>query len=341
MAHVAPWKRERVKELTELLTGHPVLGVISIHGIPSPQMQRMRQNLRSNATFTVSKNKLMLLAIEQAKKEVPKIEALVPYIQGQCGLLFSDINPFQLYKKLEATKTEAPAKSGDISPEDIVIEPGETSFKPGPIVGELQRIGIRAAIERGKVVIKKKSKLVTKGEEINAQKASMLSRMEIYPMEIGLDLISLFEDGTVFEPDDLDIDEEKYIDQLRGAVQNALHIALHIGYVTPITIRPLIGKAYTHALALATAGGIATPETISHLLSTAHQQMLALANEMPEACDDELQDLLAGVAIAAPAASPATGAEGAEEEAEEEEEDEEEEEASEEDGFAGLGSLFG
>ena len=65
---------------------------------------------------------------------------------------------------MEATKTAAPAKPGDIAPEDILVKAGDTPFKPGPIVGELQKAGIPAAIEGGKIVIKKDKVLVKKGE---------------------------------------------------------------------------------------------------------------------------------------------------------------------------------
>ena len=64
---------------------------------------------------------------------------------------------------MEATKSTAPAKPGDIAPEDIIVKEGETPFKPGPIVGELQKAGIPAAIEGGKIVIRKDKVLVEKG----------------------------------------------------------------------------------------------------------------------------------------------------------------------------------
>ena len=52
------------------------------------------------------------------------------------------------------------AKAGETAPEDIVIEKGPTSFKPGPIVGELQQAGIPAAIEGGKVRIRETKTVV-------------------------------------------------------------------------------------------------------------------------------------------------------------------------------------
>ena len=59
-----------------------------------------------------------------------------------------------------------------------MIKQGDTSFKPGPIVGELQKVGIPAAIESGKVVIKSDKLLVKEGETISAEVAQMLTKLE-------------------------------------------------------------------------------------------------------------------------------------------------------------------
>ena len=49
--------------------------------------------------------------------------------------------------------TPAPAKEGQLAPFDIVVPKGPTPFGPGPIIGELQKIGLPAAIEAGKIGI--------------------------------------------------------------------------------------------------------------------------------------------------------------------------------------------
>src|SRR5439155_984135 len=87
-------------------------------------------------------------------------------IEGQTAVVTADINPFRLFKELEATKTRAPARGGEIAPEDLWVRAGETPFKPGPVVGELQKAGVPAAIERGKVVIRQDKLMVRAGQRI-------------------------------------------------------------------------------------------------------------------------------------------------------------------------------
>ena len=113
---------------------------------------------------------------------------LMSVVDGQCAIVISDLNPFRLFKQLDATKTKMPAKGGETSPEDIEVKAGDTPFKPGPIVGDLQKAGVPAAIEQGKVVIKKDKVLVKEGDEISRDVALVLSKLEIFPMTVGLDL---------------------------------------------------------------------------------------------------------------------------------------------------------
>ena len=59
MAHVAKWKFGEVDNLTNLLTGKKVIGIVEIGGIPAPQMQKMRSNLHGIAEIRSAKNKLI------------------------------------------------------------------------------------------------------------------------------------------------------------------------------------------------------------------------------------------------------------------------------------------
>ena len=81
------------------------------------------------------------------------VEALEP---KQLALFSSTANPFKVFQMLLESQTQAPAKGGEIASYDIVIEKGPTPFPAGPIVGDFQNAGFPAAIEKGKVEIRKK-----------------------------------------------------------------------------------------------------------------------------------------------------------------------------------------
>ena len=278
MAHVAEWKHKVVKELIDIFTSNKVIGIVEIGGIPAPQLQKMRRDLHGTATIRSAKNNLIFRALDDAEKQVKGISSLKDSVTGQTAIIATDMNPFRLFSQIKSTRTMAPAKGGETASHDIEIKAGETPFKPGPIVGELQKVGIPAAIQEGKVVIKNNKVLITQGQKIPADIAQMLTRLEIFPVEIGMDLNAVFEDGSIFKPDVLDINVDEILGRMRQASTNALNLAIEAGWYNKITIQPLLVKAHYNALTLALEQGIITKETINNLISKAHASMLALKN---------------------------------------------------------------
>ncbi|HDI23884.1 MAG TPA: 50S ribosomal protein L10 [Thermoplasmatales archaeon] len=273
MAHVAQWKFKEVEELKNIINSYPSIAIVGIENIPAPQMQKLREKIREIGVLRVSKNRLIKRALEEVGG---KIKDLANSISGQTAILATKENPFKLYKFIKESRTKAPAKGGEIAQHDIEIKAGETPFKPGPIVGELQKVGIPAAIEGGKVVIKKDKVLVRAGEEISKEIAQALTRLEIYPIEIGLDLKAVYEDGVIFTPDVLEIDEEKFRSELITAIRNAFLLAIDRKWTTPETINYLISKAYQDALALSMSISFPTKNNIEMLLAKAHAQASSL-----------------------------------------------------------------
>ena len=278
MAHVAEWKHGEVKELTDLFTSKKVVGIVEIGGIPAPQMQQMRSNLHGTANIRSAKNSLLFRALEEAEKQVKGISGLKELITGQTAVIATDMNPFRLFSQIKATRTMAPAKGGETAAYDIMVKAGDTPFKPGPVVGELQKAGIPAAIQEGKVVIKNDKVIVPKGEKIPKDVAQMLTRLEIYPVEIGMNLHAVFEEGNIFKSDILDIDIDRFISRMKQASNDAFNLAIESGWVNELTIEPLIIKAYHNAFTLALEQSIINKETIKYLILKAHANMLALKN---------------------------------------------------------------
>jgi large subunit ribosomal protein L10 len=279
MAHVASWKHGEVAELTSLLTQHKIVGIIDIHGIPAPQLQKMRGGIRAKATIRSAKNTLILKALDEAEKQVQGISQLKEQVTGQAAVIATDLNPFALYREIKATRTNAPAKGGETAAKDIEVTEGDTPFKPGPIVGELQKAGIPAAISEGKVIIKSDKVLVEAGQKISKDLAQMLSRLEIYPIELGLNLHAVIEKGSIYKPDVLDIDMDRFMGQLRTASLGAIGLAMETGWVNKTTIGPMLTKAYRSAYTLAIERNITNKETMKELLAKAHASMLSVTSQ--------------------------------------------------------------
>ncbi len=331
--HIPKWKKDEIEDIKNLITTHSSVGIVGVHGIPSNQLQLMRKNLRGLADIKMCRNSLIDRALDESSEEVKKIGN---YVVDQTALLFTNENPFKLYKILDKGKTQAPIRAGAVSPKDIVIEKGPTSFPPGPIVGELTGAGIPAGIEGGKVVIRETKTVARKGDVVNAKLASILARLDIRPVDLGLELRAVYEKGMIYESKLLAVDETQYIANLTTAVQRAFNLSINSAYPAKPTIGALLTKAASQSRNLAINAELIIPDIIDVLLSKANAQMISLAMVASQKDANAIGGKLKEKLAAAPKEEKKPEAAPAEAKAEKKKEAPKETDIA-----AGLGSLFG
>lgn len=332
------WKKDTVSDLADLLKSGDTIAVIDIHGVPAGAMIGMRATLRESMKIQVAKKQLMRLAWQQVGNDSENLETLFEGVVQPALVSSSSMNSFEMFSELKKTEAGRAAKPGDIAPHEIVVEKMDTGMPPGPIVGDLNSVGIPAKIMGGSVQIQKRTVILKEGDVFEGDMGMMLSKIGINPIVTGLRLCGTLEDGTVFAPSTLDLDLEQFESDLIGYAAGAFNLACNITWFTSQTMPTLIAKASGEALAVALEAAVATADTIPHLIGRANMSAMGVAGSLsPEALDDELSSML-GAAATAAAAAPADVAEDASEAPTEAEEEEEEDEGA---GFGGLGDLFG
>jgi len=332
------WKKDTVSDLKNLLNSGGTIAVIDIHGVPASAMIGMRETLRDNMNIQVAKKRLMRLAWEQNGNNLDDLEKLFQGVVQPALVSSSAMNSFELFSELKKTEAGRAAKPGDVAPHQIVVEKMDTGMAPGPIVGELNSVGIPAKIMGGSVQIQKRTVVLEEGEVFEGDMGMMLSKIGINPIVTGLRLCGTLEGGVVFSPSTLDLDLEQFESDLISYGAGAFNLACNITWFTSQTMPTLIAKASGEALAVALEAAVVTADTLPHLIGRANLAALGVAGSLsPEALDDELASML-GAAASAAASAPAAVAEDASEAPTEAEEEEEEEEDA---GFGGLGDLFG
>lgn len=280
MAHVSEEKKKVVQEFKKLAKEYPIIAAVNMEGLPTPQLQTMRAQLRNqNVVLKMTKKRVMKVALEEAGK--PGLEKLIPHLVGHPALIFTKENPFKLFKTLEKSKSQAPAKGGQIAPKDIVVPAGPTGFAPGPIIGELGQIGIKAGIDAGKVAIKADSTVVKAGEVIKPNVAAILTRLKIEPMEIGLDLVAAYENGEIYGKSLLSVDEKQYIENIVKAHNWAFNLSIEARIFNKATVEFMVGKASKDARSLALAQDIMAKEVVGDILAKAERQMHAISALVP------------------------------------------------------------
>ena len=331
------WKREEVADLVDMIESYDSVGIVNLAGIPSRQLQNMRRDLHGRAELRVSRNTLMVRALEDVDDG---IEELVEFIEGQVGLIGTNDNPFGLYRQLEESKTPAPINAGEVAPNDIVIPAGDTGIDPGPFVGDLQQVGAAARIQEGSIHVTEDSTVLEAGEEVSADLANVLSELEIEPKEVGLDLRSVYSEGILFEPDELAIDLEEYERNIKTAASRARNLSINAVYPTEQTIGALLSRGSSEAKSLGLHAAIEDEALMPDLLQKADAQLRALAARIDD--EEALPEELRGVEAPEPAeTTEAPSDEEEEAEPETEAEADEDEDDDDDEGAEGLGAMFG
>jgi len=272
-------KISEVEELTQLLKQYKAVGIAGLQKVRAAQLQEFKRNLADKVYMRVIKNTLMKLAIENCK-ERRELKKLLDYLTGSNVFLFTDLNPFKLALILEKGKVKTTAKSGDIAAFDVVVPAGNTGQPPGPIISQLNAVGLPTRIEAGSVWVSKDTLVARKGDVISERLASVLSKLGIKPVEAGLVMRVAYDDGLIITQEQLRIDIEETKQSIGRARADAFVLSLSIAYPVPENIVVLLHRAHREAYTLSVNAAIPTKETIGELIRRAHGEMLSLSGEL-------------------------------------------------------------
>ncbi len=274
-------KTGEVEEIKELLKGYKSIGVASLQKVRAAQLQELKKSLAGKVYMRVLKNTLTKLAIENMGKD--ELKKLEDYLEGSNLFLFTDLNPFKLALLLERGKVKTVAKSGDIAAMDVVIPEGSTGQPPGPIISQLNAVGLPTRIESGSVWVSKDTLVVRKGESISERLAALLSKLGIKAVEAGLSMKAVLDEGLIISGDMLKIDVVATRRSLEQGNSEAFALSLSVAYPTLDNIAMLLQIAQKEAFTLSLNAAVPTEETIADLVRKAHAEMLSLNSVVEKA----------------------------------------------------------
>lgn len=278
---IPQWKIQKVDELTGLIDSHDVVAIADLYKVRAIQLQNLRKKFKNDPLIRVAKNNQTNLAIKKSSK--PGIEKLSEQINGPTVLIMTSMNPFKLSILLDKSKIVVTAKAGDIAQNDIIVNTGNTGLPPGPVISEFRALGVKTRIELGSVFIVRNTVVAKKGDVITPKLASMLSKLGVKPLEVGVSLKAAYHQKIILTRDQLHIDLETIKKQVTTAWNNAFNLTFKIAYPTKENIVHLLRKASLEARSLAVNSTYPIKETIHDILAKAHAHMLSLSEKIEPA----------------------------------------------------------
>jgi large subunit ribosomal protein L10 len=279
--HYPKKKRLMYEELQRVPTEYTVIALSKMTKVRAAQLMMIRKKFRNDIKIKIVKNKVATRAFEKVKG-VAGLENLSKQLEGQCALIFTNINPFKLNLIFAQNKVFLPAKGGDIATKEIVVPSGNTGITPGPVLSEFKTANVPTKIDQGTIWVSKDTLVVRPGDIISTPLASLLSKLNVKPIEAGISVNFAIAEGLIFKEQDLRINLDEYKEDLVRSFEQALALATEAGYMTAETVKPLLVKAQQQARSLAAEAGYLTPETAGFVLPRAQVQAQAVANKAKE-----------------------------------------------------------
>jgi large subunit ribosomal protein L10 len=269
-------KSVEIESIKDILKEYKSIGIADLKKVRASQLQELKKSMGDKVYLRVLKNTLIKIAIDEL--QINELKELEAYLEGSNVYLFTNLNPFKLALMLEQGKVRTTAKSGDIAANDVVVPAGNTGQPPGPVISQLNAVGLPTRIESGSVWVSKDTLVVRKGEPINERLAGVLSKLGIKAVELGLSMRVVLDEGMIIGADKLSIDLAATRQTIVDLNAEAFALAMGISYPTKETIEPLLQTAHQKALALSISADIPTKETIGDLIRKANMQMTSVTS---------------------------------------------------------------
>jgi len=245
-------KEEYFQKLKTYLNDFKSIFIVNVDNVGSNQMHEIRKALRGDAKILMGKNTMVRRAIRILQTENPDYEKLMPSVRGNIGFVFTNSDLKTIRDKVLTNRVKAPAKAGAMAPIDVYIPAGNTGMEPGK-TSFFQALGVPTKIARGTIEIINDVHLIKKDFRVGASEAALLNMLNISPFTYGLTVVQVYDQGTVFHPTVLDIEEDSLIGHFVAGIKNIAAISLQIGYPTVASVPHSIINSYKNLLAVSVA----------------------------------------------------------------------------------------
>jgi len=246
-------KKERYFEkLTHLLGEYKSIFVVNVDNVGSNQMHQIRHSLRGDAQILMGKNTMVRKVLRGLMHDEPAYEKLLPLVKGNVGFVFTNSDLNETRTRILGNRVQAPAKAGGLATVDVTIKAGPTGMEPGK-TSFFQALGVPTKIAKGMIEITSDVHLVKENTRVGPSEAALLNMLNISPFTYGMNIVAVYDDGTVFEPEILDITDDVILGHFTAGIRNIAALSMAMHYPTIASIPHVLVNGYKNVLNLSLA----------------------------------------------------------------------------------------
>lgn len=249
MSGVAERKQAFFAKVTHLVEQYDKILIVGADNVGSNQMSRIRKSLRGKAIILMGKNTMVRKALRGYAESNPQLQEILYYIRGNIGLVFVIGDLSEAKRIIEENKVAAPAKPGSIANVNVIVPAGPTGMEPTQ-TSFLQALNIPSKIAKGQVDIISDVQLITAGTRVGNSEAALLEKLKIKPFKYGLQIQTVYENGSIYEAKVLDISDADILAKFAAGVKNIASVSLALRIPTIAALPHLLIRAYKNILSV-------------------------------------------------------------------------------------------
>lgn len=252
-------KSKYFERVRELFRAYNKIFVVNVDNVTSTQMHQIRASIRSDAIILMGKNTMVRKAMREVVAENPKLDAIVPCIRGNVGLVFTNGDLKDVRDRMLANRVQAAAKIGLTAQSDIFVPAGSTGMDPNK-TSFFQALGISTKVVKGAIEITSEVLLIKNGQKVGASEATLLNLLNLTPFSFGLTVLNVYDNGAIFDPAMLDVTDAKLEEMVQKAIKNVAAISLAVGIPTVASAPHSLVNAFKNLLGVGLATDLSFPE---------------------------------------------------------------------------------
>jgi large subunit ribosomal protein LP0 len=226
-------KNAYLEKLVNLFRDYPRVLVIQADHVGSKQFQEIRTSLRGRAEILMGKNTMIRTALrlnmDKEEYEHLRFDKVLDIVKGNIGFVFvkeGDLNDIRT--EIVSNRVPAAARAGIVAQCDVFLPAGATGLDPSQ-TSFFQALNIATKIVKGQIELVSQVHIIVEGKRVGTSEAVLLKKLSIEPFAFGLQVVQVYDQGSVFDAKVLDLTDDRLTMKFMSGLKNIAAFSRELG----------------------------------------------------------------------------------------------------------------
>jgi len=247
-------KNAYLDKLVTLFKDYPRVLVIQADHVGSKQFQEIRTSLRGRAEIVMGKNTMIrtALRLNMEKEEYAhlNLDKVLEIVKGNIGFVFvkeGDLNDVR--NEIQSNRVPAAARAGIVAQCDVFLPVGPTGLDPSQ-TSFFQALNIATKIVKGQIELVSQVHIIVTGKRVGTSEAVLLKKLAIEPFAFGLNVLQVYDNGSVFDAKVLDLTDDMLTMKFMAGLKNIAAFSRELGVPCEASVAHAVANGFRNIAAL-------------------------------------------------------------------------------------------